>query len=187
MVEYFDDKDLNGKVVLIPLAGKTRDIIYFLDRGAKVIAIEVVEKAVEEFFADNNINYQRNGNIYQATNLDFYCDDFFKATSYVEEDIDYVFDRASNVALPGTMRLKYYDIISELVNDKTNILIITFHHDGPLDFGPPFSIPFAEIKENYKRNGINMSYVIYDNMKMESQKYQNAGISHVDRIKWTRI
>jgi thiopurine S-methyltransferase len=57
MMMYFDDKDLTGKMVMIPLAGKTRDINYFLEKGAQVIAIEFYENAIKDYFAENSMSY----------------------------------------------------------------------------------------------------------------------------------
>ena len=76
MREFFSDIDLKDKTVFIPLAGKTLDILYFLEKGAKVTAIEFVEQAIIDFFEDNEILYTKNDQLYQCTNLDFYAADF---------------------------------------------------------------------------------------------------------------
>ncbi len=186
MTEHFDKIDLKDKTILIPLAGKTSDILYFLRKGACVVAVEVVQSAVEEFFNDNKMTFEKKENLYLSNNLLFYCDDFFKAHEYINKEIDYIYDRASNVALPRELRQKYYKTISKLVHNKTDFLIISFKHNGPLDFGPPFSIPVDEIESNYRAYGIELKHEIYDEMKLKSKRYQDSGIKTVNRLKWHR-
>ena len=77
MMNFFKDIDLKDKTVFIPLAGKTKDILYFLERGAIVTAIEFVEQAVIDFFEDNEILYSKIDNLYQCENLKFYSMDLF--------------------------------------------------------------------------------------------------------------
>ena len=188
MVSHFKDRDIKDKTILIPLAGKTKDVLYFLEKGAKVIAVEVVSSAVEEFFKESELEYDKREaqdiTTYTSKNLTFYNADFFKAQSYINKDIDYVYDRASNVALPLELRKNYYSTIKELVNRDTQFLIITFSHDGPKDFGPPFFVPFNEIEESYKEMGFNLKKKETTQNNSIEGRFKEAGMSYMNRIIW---
>ena len=54
LVETTKNIDLKGKTVFLPLAGKTKDINYFLEKGAKVIANELATKPIDEYFKENS-------------------------------------------------------------------------------------------------------------------------------------
>ena len=94
MVDYFHRTDLKDKTVLIPLAGKTKDILYFLEKGAIVTAIEFCEKAIISFFEENNLSYKKEGQTYTAFNLKFYSMDFFEFQS--EKAFDVFYDRSGH-------------------------------------------------------------------------------------------
>ena len=41
----------------LPLCGKAGDLIYLYEKGATVYGVEVVEKAIKELFAENDLKY----------------------------------------------------------------------------------------------------------------------------------
>lgn len=195
MKDKFDNIDLKGKTVLLPLAGKTKDILYFLNKGAKVIAVEIVEDAIKQFFNENEINYKfqelTNANLYEADNLKFFNADFFKSDEIFKDmdinNVDYIFDRASNVALPKELRIKYYQTIKKIKDDETKFFIITFMHDGPKDFGPPFLIPKDEIKNHYKEMDITLSCSeVARNTKLEG-RFKESGMTYMAQLAWTNF
>ncbi|NNG13294.1 MAG: thiopurine S-methyltransferase, partial [Halobacteria archaeon] len=55
LVRYWPELEIGmaGRV-LVPLCGKTRDMIWLRDQGFSVVGIEVSPIAVEAFFAENN-------------------------------------------------------------------------------------------------------------------------------------
>ena len=54
----FSDQLLNQNPdrVFVPLCGKTLDLCWLTTKTKKVIGVELVSKAVYDFFAENNIN-----------------------------------------------------------------------------------------------------------------------------------
>lgn len=95
MVHFFDSINLKEKSVLIPLAGKTKDILYFLEKGAHVTAVEFYEGAVLDFFKENNLSYTKEGNLFKGDHIHFYACDFFDLKS--AHPFDVMYDRASQV------------------------------------------------------------------------------------------
>ena len=56
-----------------------------------------------------------------------------------------VYDRASLVALPVDMRIKYVSSLSTLLLTNTPILLVTLDYPQHEMQGPPFSVPGEEI------------------------------------------
>ena len=57
LVKYFSVLDLPvGSRVFAPLCGKSIDMRWLLEQGYDVVGVELVESAVEEFFAEQNIS-----------------------------------------------------------------------------------------------------------------------------------
>lgn len=154
MLKYFKDIDLKDKTVLIPLAGKTKDILFFLEKGAHVTAIEFHEPAVVSFFKENNIAYKKHGYSFFADNLTFHAMDFFNF--HTEKPFDVLFDRASQVVFNQKDRPHYYEHISKLIDQHSKLLLFSIDHNGSFDYGPPHKIPKSEIISAYKKMGITL-------------------------------
>jgi len=174
MVKYFNDIDLKGKSVLIPLAGKTKDILFFLEKGAHVTAIEFCEPAVVSFFEENNLPYKKHGHSFFADNLTFHAMDFFNFIT--ETPFDVLYDRASQVVFNTTERPGYYQHIAKLINPQTILLLFSIDHDGSFEYGPPHKIPKTEIFEAYKKMGITLLTKSESHEVATSEKMQAQGI-----------
>lgn len=174
MVNFFDTLDLKGKRVLIPLAGKTKDILYFLEKGAIVTAIEFYEGAVIDFFQENQINFTKNGLHYQGDNIHFYACDFFDFKS--ASPFDVLYDRASQVVFSKETRPKYYQHISTLITPKTLLYLGAINHEGPEDYGPPFKISIAEMQNFYQNMDISL-HLESTRTDQASEKMQAAGVN----------
>lgn len=194
MVNYYKDKDLSDKIVFIPLAGKSKDILFFLEKGAKVVAIELSPIACEEFFLENkehpklqNMTKDNDGNLflYKNDNISFYQGDIFELTKTQTGNIDYYYDRACIVALPVELRIKYYKKIESILSSRVDLLILTYKHDGPADFGPPFYVPESELENAYKDMGFNLSHEFYATNKAQG-RFKESGLTKLIQIKWNK-
>ncbi|CAB4033218.1 thiopurine S-methyltransferase-like, partial [Paramuricea clavata] len=56
-IEFLTDSKQNRRV-LVPFCGKTLDLLWLVKQGHTVIGIEAVQKAIEDFFKENNISYE---------------------------------------------------------------------------------------------------------------------------------
>lgn len=173
MVSYFDSIDLKDKTVLIPLAGKSKDILYFLEKGARVTAIEFCEEAVALFFEENNITFTKDHNRYLAKNLVFVAGDFFDFKSH--EPFDVLYDRASQVVFDKVHRPKYFEHVTSLVNESSILLLFSIDHDGSPDYGPPYKISKQEIMDAYQKKGIKL-VTESESTEVASEKMQASGI-----------
>jgi|688.fasta_scaffold230818_3 thiopurine S-methyltransferase len=139
---------LHGKRVLVPLCGKTLDLLYFRDHAAHVIGVELVEEAVQQFFAEHNLPFVQRGNRYEAERLTLICGDFFALTAADVGPLDLIYDRASLVALPLPMRLCYIQQVQALLPAGGQQFVNTLEY-APLLPEPPFSITPEEVAAYY--------------------------------------
>lgn len=148
VLNYLNPIELRGKTVLVPLCGKSLDMIYLAAFADKVIGVEIVEKAILEFFEENQRPYEQpDAETYVSDNITLLRKDFMALTPEEIGPIDWVYDRASLVALPDDMRQGYLRAIDRLTDIGTQSLIITLEY-FPLINSAPFSISAKEV-ENY--------------------------------------
>ena len=98
--------DWSKKRVLVPLCGKTPDLLWLESRGNDVVGVELSEIAVQAFFEENDLEYEvGSGDLvaYRCTsrNLTIYCGDFF---AFRDEPFDAHYDRGAFVALSPELR-----------------------------------------------------------------------------------
>ena len=145
---------LKGTNVLVPLCGKSVDMLYAAQYANQVIGVELAPAAILQFFEENNLPFtQPNETTYVSSNITIYCRDFMQL-SYAEiGHIDWIIDRASLVALPEEMRREYIRTIDRLSSVGTKQLVITLEY-FPLLPSAPFCITPAEVEAYYGRGNV---------------------------------
>lgn len=138
-----------GSRVLVPLCGKSQDLLWLVEQGYAVTGVEFVEQAIIEFFQENQLSYSKQTNadgvIYTATDqtLRLVAGDFFE---FKQGDFDALYDRAALVALPETLRPRYVQHCKSLLAENARVLVVALHYPQEAMQGPPFSIS-AEMVE----------------------------------------
>jgi thiopurine S-methyltransferase len=151
VLQYMNPDEIEGKNILVPLCGKTIDLMYLSQYANKVIGVELVEEAILQFFSENKLPVSRpDDTTYSSGNITIYRRDFMALTSEEMGPIDWILDRASLVALPYDMRMDYLATIERLSNIGTQQLVITLEY-FPLIGSAPFSITPDEVAEYYGR------------------------------------
>ncbi len=154
LIEHFPKLNpQKGQSVLVPLCGKSLDILWLNDIGLQVHGIEISEQAVESFFSENNLSsYQITNNkdfiTYSYQNIIIQCGDIFLLQD--REFYDFIYDRASLVALPRIKRKNYSELITQSLKPGGKYFLIVYDYDQSLMDGPPFSIPEQEVNELYQ-------------------------------------
>jgi thiopurine S-methyltransferase len=142
-----------NRKVFVPLSGKTKDILWLLELGCEVVAVELSPLAVQALFAENNLQpevFQTECfTINQIDGLRVYCGDFFQLTINELDVCNVVWDRASLVALPVNMREAYADHMQHLLNPGSQILLVAFNYHQTEMQGPPFSVNQQEVQVLY--------------------------------------
>ncbi len=138
--------------VLVPLCGKSIDMLWLAKQGCKVEGIELSELACRSFFSENNLPLEEsvdgNFKVFKYQNIRLWCGDLFHLRKAQLPEVDLIYDRASLVALPFPMRKKYAVHLSRLFKTASHVLI-TFEYDHEEIIGPPFSVPFEEVRALY--------------------------------------
>lgn len=170
----------NNPVVLVPLCGKSYDLIWLAEHSKKVIGCEISETAVLQFFSENNLTPATSTfadfTIYTSNNIEIWLGDFLKLPERKIPKTDLIFDKAALVALPPEMRKKYADKILKLSSSHTHILLHHFIYNQKEMNGPPFSVTHKEIEQLfgafYTIKTLEKSELLLKNFK----KFQNRGL-----------
>ena len=163
LIKYFSNLALPiGSRVLVPLCGKSIDMVWLACAGYDVVSIELVESAVQAFFAEQNITptiteltsaadkstLKRYQGQLAGQTITLWAADVFALSITAISDIDAVYDRAALIALPANMRADYSRHIVKL-SDNAPQLLITLNYDQSKKDGPPFSITQQQLHQYY--------------------------------------
>lgn len=172
-----------GKRVLVPLCGKTRDLIWLEEQGNEVIGVELSELAVKAFFAENEIAYScvpgaLDAFVAKDRSISIYCGDFFE---FSEGPFDAYYDRGALVALPENVRRDYVEHTRTLLRTDAAQLIISLEYDESIAAGPPFSVPAEEMLGYWP----NLQRVdAYDDIQNGPPKFRKAGLDEMIEVVW---
>lgn len=153
LTEYFPKLNPHkGQKVLVPLCGKTKDLLWLHSQGLHVHGVELYSQPVEAFFSENKLSpvTKKEDNhfiTYTFENIVISCGDFFKLNE--KETYDFIYDRASLVALPEFMRKNYAQVIKRSLKTGGQYLLIVYEYDQTELEGPPFSVNEEEIQVLY--------------------------------------
>ena len=109
LLKYWASRVRNGEAkVLVPLCGKSADMVWLARRGHSVLGVEVVELACQSFFAEQEIPFETRQEgaftVYASSEptlrIELWCGDFFALTRTDVGELGACFDRAAIVALP---------------------------------------------------------------------------------------
>ncbi len=148
ILKYLTPEKLHGKRLLVPLCGKSIDLVYFAQHAEHVVGVELSEKAIYQFFDEQELPFTQEGSRFESGNLTLLQMDFFALEPSDIGVIDWVYDRAALVALPLSMRLEYIQKIHYLLPPTAQQFINTLEY-FPLQAEPPFSISAAEVASYY--------------------------------------
>lgn len=139
--------------VFVPLCGKSKDLWWLAQNDYDAIGVECSELAIEQFFAENNLTYDRadkNGFVsFKTGKLEILLGDFFSLQPDDIGPFTDIFDRASLIALPPDMQRRYVNKITSLQQKGTRTLLITLTYPEDQMEGPPFSVTEHEVGQLY--------------------------------------
>jgi thiopurine S-methyltransferase len=141
--------------VLVPLCGKSRDMIWLAEAGYRVTGIEISERAVRDFYRENTLRHVEQelpgARLFRSDRIDIYCADFFTAPLAEMPPVEAVYDRASLIALPPPMRPAYAERLSDAIPPGVRSLLITLEYPQEEMRGPPFSVQRDEVARLFGR------------------------------------
>lgn len=148
LVKYASTIFDSGDRVLVPLCGKSVDMLWLSERGYGVSGVEVAKLPIDEFISENNLEGSWSDHSYQvkAQRITIYHQDFFNHDGRYEA----IYDRACLVALSAPLRARMAERYKALLKPKGKILLITLKH--PTSDGPPYSISDEEIDSLFAKD-----------------------------------
>ena len=171
-----------GLHVLVPLCGKSVDMLWLAEQGNEVTGVEVSDIAAREFFADNDLRYERfaDGTRYRANGLPItiVCGDYF---AFQDCGFDAHFDRGALVAMPHEQRPRYAAHTSARLSAAPVQLVITLEYEQAAVDGPPFSVTADELLSYWP----GLSRIdAYDDIANAPPKFRDAGLDEMIEVVW---
>ncbi|VVN34927.1 Thiopurine S-methyltransferase [Pseudomonas fluorescens] len=172
-----------GARVLVPLCGKSLDLLWLAHQGHEVLGIELSEKAVEDFFSehhfDPNVSEQGPFKVYRAGSIELWCGDFFELTAGDVADCTALYDRAALIALPPAMRQQYAAHLNRIMPRESLGLLITLDYDQSQLDGPPFAVLDDEVQGLFA--GFWSLKILEDqDVLSESSKFVENGVTRLE-------
>lgn len=138
-----------GSRVLVPLCGKTLDMLFLREKGHPVVGVEFVEEAVQAFFVENALPHtvvtHDDLRCYRGDNLEVWAADFFALETSHLGPCEAVYDRAALIALPPDLRVRYAAHLTRLMSAGSSLLGITLSYPQEQIAGPPFAVWSDEV------------------------------------------
>jgi thiopurine S-methyltransferase len=138
-----------GSRVLVPLCGKSPDLLWLAEQGCDVTGVELSEIAARDFFNEAGIRFEleiRNGQSWYRgveKNITIVCGDYFQFTGL---RFDALYDRAALVAVAPAQRSLYIKHTKGLLHTGAPVLLVTLEYDQSKAGGPPFSVQADEVR-----------------------------------------
>lgn len=143
-----------GQRVLVPLCGKSHDMLWLAGRGHPVVGIDVSDIAARRFFAEHSLEFRVQEDPplrrFVGSGVEFWVGDVFDLTPERAGRFGLVYDRAALIALPAEIRAAYVSHIEKLLEEESDILLITIDYDPEEMEGPPFAVSESELRNLYR-------------------------------------
>ena len=145
----------HGTRVLVPLCGKSLDMLWLAQQRFRVLGVEISPVAIEAFLAENHLHASQtemaNGTHYRIADapadgdIEIINGDVFGVASGLLEECGAFYDRAALIAFPAPMRDRLaHEVYAKLPASARGLLITLDYPVGEME-GPPFSVDEAEV------------------------------------------
>lgn len=173
-----------GTTVLVPLCGKSLDMLWLHRQGYPVLGVEVARTAVSDFFEAWRMDAQVTslGAFEQwsaggTQGITVLCGDFFALDAPLTAHVGAVFDRAALIALPPQMRKSYACKLLEIVPPQIPMLLITLDYEQDEMAGPPFAVSHGEVQELFATSRVERLAEIDVSASAENARFRQRGVS----------
>jgi len=180
---YWPDTDSPGSV-LLPLCGKTPDLLWLVRRGHDVVGVELSAVAVESFFDEHELQFDRDPDgpliRYAARDLPLvlFCGDYFE---FQATGFDALYDRGALVALAAEQRPRYVDHTKRLLRPGAMRMIVTLEYVQDIVSGPPYSVAAGELS-GYWDDMVKVGEK--DDIDNCPPKFRHAGLTEIKEVFW---
>ena len=151
-----------GCRILVPLCGKSLDLVYLASEGHEVVGVEVSEEAVVAFHDENSISPEIVDRppfreyvsqvVSTRMGLTLRVGDFFDLDP-ARDRFDAIYDRAALIALPPDLRRSYAQRLIDLLRPGGRLLLVGCRYRAEDMTGPPFSVEDEELVGHFASAG----------------------------------
>ncbi len=171
-----------GSRVLVPLCGKSLDLLWLAHQGYSVLGVELSEKAANDFFLEHQLepSVSEEGvfKVFRAGGIEIRCGDFFALSAADVADCTALYDRAALIALPVAMRERYAAHLQKIMPACVGLLITLDYNQDEMP-GPPFSVGNDEV-QRLLGNAWRLEVLQEQDVLGESWKFLQAGVKRLD-------
>jgi thiopurine S-methyltransferase len=170
--------------VLVPLCGKTPDLVWLAKRGHEVVGVELSDIAIRDFFAEQKLSFDTEpaGSLtaYRCRELPITLlhGNYFELAA---ERFDGLYDRGAFVAIDPGMRKRYAAHTHKLLHDDARILLIALEYDQSVVAGPPFALMPEDLPHFF--SGLEC---VHDQDDIDNcpPKFRDAGLTEIREVVW---
>ncbi|MEJ2693497.1 MAG: thiopurine S-methyltransferase [Candidatus Thiodiazotropha sp.] len=171
-----------GSLVLAPLCGKSRDMLWLAKQGYRIRGIELSPLAVESFFREQSLHPEvtrvAEFDRWRAGPYELYCGDIFDLAQLEISDTDSVYDRASLIALNPRQRAHYAEMLCGLLPKPCRMLLVAMDYPQEEMSGPPYSVREAEVRSLFEpRFQVRLLHTL--DLQKESKRYDDKEVSRM--------
>ncbi|WP_236178069.1 thiopurine S-methyltransferase [Pseudomonas sputi] len=169
--------------VLVPLCGKSLDLLWLAGQGYRVLGVELSQRAVEDFFREQQLQAQISEEggfkVYRGGAIELWCGDFFALSASDVADCTGLYDRAALIALPAPMRERYVTHLLGILPVGLRGLLITLDYDQAQMPGPPFAVEDSEVQRLFGGDW-QVQALGEQDVLSESGKFLQAGVTRLE-------
>lgn len=180
--EFWARLGVSGRV-LVPLCGKSRDMLWLRAQGHQVLGVEISALAVQSFFDENTLQptitldgaFER----WSTDGLTLLRGDFFDLNPAHLGTVAGVYDRASLVALPPELRQRYARHLCDILPPTAPLLLVTMEYEQAQMLGPPFAVSEAEVRDLYGAD-YQVTLLYTKDILAEQPRFRERGLTRLD-------
>jgi len=173
-----------GSRVLVPLCGKSLDMLWLAQQGMRVQGVDVSPVAIESFLAENQLHARTRGEAdgthYEITNasgeIEIINGDAFALDPDEVAQCNVFYDRAALIAMPAPMRRRLVDELYVQLPAGSAGLLITLAYPGNEMQGPPFSVDDAEVHDLFDKRW-QVDRLEYRDILASQPSFSDQGVS----------
>ncbi len=166
--------------VFVPLCGKSLDMAWLVERGHRILGIELSELAVQQFFNERglapDVHDTRHGRHYVAGPYELIVGDAFKLDTEVLGDCTAIYDRAALIALPPDLRQRYAATAWHHLPSACTGLLVTLEYPQHEKDGPPFSVEEPEVRQLLEPDW-NITLLERRDILADEERFREAGVT----------
>lgn len=168
--------------VLVPLCGKSLDLVWLRRQGHPVVGVELSELAAQAFFQEQGLVPERepDGALvrYRAEGIEILCGDFFELRPEQLPPLRAFYDRAAVIALPQDLRGPYAAHLADLLDTGARGLVVTLEYVPATEANPPFSVDAQELARLFGA-GFGIEALVREEVLADNPNLRQRGLTEL--------